>query len=449
MNAMNRLRPALAVILDAHGRWGRAALGLFALASLWLTAPANLGLGLALLAAGVALHAGWRRGARPDAVGCATLVLVVWLTLRYALQRAGFGEPGLQRAQAGYIDWLAPLAFAALAALVPAGQGRRWLARLWGLALAGCTLGVLGFLIARGPAVLWSGERLGFHLNRPLGIGLYAGVFLVLLVANARRAWSVAGPWRWPLRIGGLGLIALHAQVLVSAQNRTTWLALLLVMAGAAVVALWRRRKGGAPSWRRTLLVATAAGLVLAVLGFANRAAFEQRYVVERDVVATLGSEGLDAAPVSSITARLRLWRFVLESWPQAPWIGHGFGGMQDVVDARARQHYALPTGERFDHAHDSYLQTLWTQGVIGVALWTALIVLLLRDVLRAARVDAGVRAQLPAVWAALGFVAVWACFDYRLSHPDMRCFSILLLLSLRLLGQAGTEGSAAPSSSA
>ena len=48
-----------------------------------------------------------------------------------------------------------------------------------------------------------------------------------------------------------------------------------------------------------------------------------------------------------------------------------------------------------------------------------------------------------------LGFVAVWACFDYRLSHPDMRFFSILLLLSLRLLGQAGTDGSAAPSSSA
>lgn len=449
MHALIRMRAAATRVYVTHADWGRAALLLFALASLWLTAPANVGLGLSMLAAVFALTAGWRHGARPDAVGLATLALAVWLTLRYGLQCAGFGEPGLVKPQAGYIDWLAPLAFAALAALVPAGQRLRWLQRLWGLAIAGCTLGVLGFLIARGPALLWSGERLGFHLSRPLGIGLYAGVFLVLLAAGARRAWPVAGPWRWPLRIAGFALMALYAQVLVSAQNRTTWLALLLVMAGAAGVLLWRRRRGDARSWRRLLLTGAVAVLGLVAIVYANRTAFEQRYVVERDVVATLGAEGLEAAPVSSITARLRLWRFVLESWPQAPWIGHGFGGMQRVIDARARDHYALPAGESFDHAHNGYLQTLWTQGATGVALWALLVLLLLRDVHRAARVDPRVRAWLPAVWGTLGFVAVWACFDYRLSHPDMRCFSILLLLSLRLLGQAGTDGPAPPSSCA
>ncbi|HMZ12170.1 MAG TPA: hypothetical protein PKW88_15755, partial [Plasticicumulans sp.] len=89
---------------------------------------------------------------------------------------------------------------------------------------------------------------------------------------------------------------------------------------------------------------------------------------------------------------------------------------------------------------HNSYLQTLWTQGAIGILLWALLVGLLLRDVQRAARVDPRVRAWLPAVWGALGFVAVWACFDYRLSHPDMRFFSILLLLGLRLLGTAGSD---------
>lgn len=442
------MRRAAARVQATHGLWGRAALLLFALASLWLTAPANLGLGLALLAAVFALAGAWQCGARPDAVGLVTLALVVWLTLRFGLQRAGFGESGLIKPQAGYVDWLAPLAFAALAALVPAGQHLRWLQWLWGLAIAGCTLGVLGFLIARGPAVLWSGERLGFHLNRPLGIGLYAGVFLVLLAAGTRRAWSVAGPWRWPLRIAGIALFALHVQVLVSAQNRTTWLALLLVMLAAGGAVLWQRRRRGARSWRRLLLAGTAAVLVLAAIGLANRTVFEQRFLAERDVVATIGSDGLAAAPASSITARLRLWQFTLHRWADAPLIGHGFGGLQDVVDAQERERVALPDGERYDHLHNSYLQTLWTQGAIGVALWALLVALLLRDVHRAARADPRVRAWLPAVWGTLGFVAVWACFDYRLSHPDMRCFSILLLLSLRLLGQAGTEGSAPSSSS-
>ncbi|WP_347278783.1 O-antigen ligase family protein [Plasticicumulans sp.] len=441
MSAMNRLRPALAVIFDAHGRWGRAALGLFALASLWLTAPANLGLGLALLAAGGALFAGWRRGGRPDAVGFATLALLVWLVLRYGLQLAGIAEPELVKPQSGWLDWMTPLVFATLAVLIPPGCRLPWLRRLWALALLGCTLGVIGFLIGRGPLVLWSGERLGFHLNRPLGIGLYAGVFVVGLVAARQQWWSLAPPWRWPLRIGGLMLLALHLQVLASAQNRTTWLALLVVAAGAGLAGLWRRRKGSArPAPRRTGLAVLGAVLLLAVFGYANRQAFEQRLEAEQEVVATVGEAGLAAASASSITTRLRLWQFVLERWPQAPLLGHGFGGLQTVVDTQLRPRAALMAGEAYDHVHNSYLQALWTQGAIGILLWALLVGLLLRDVQRAARVDPRVRAWLPAVWGALGFVAVWACFDYRLSHPDMRFFSILLLLGLRLLGTAGSD---------
>lgn len=438
-------RAAWAAVRDRRQVWGLAGLALYALASVWQTAPANLGLAIALLA----VACGLRRGLRSDAVGAATLALAVWLCVRYALQCAGVGEPGLIKPQAGFVDWLAPLTFALLATLVPATARLAWLRRLWLLAMAGCALGVLGFLIARGPGVLWSGERLGYHLNRPLGIGLYAGVFVVVLVASARCWWACAGRWRWPVRIAGLAAIVLFLQVLVGAQNRATWLALLLVAAGALVAGLYGRwRSGRAPAWRRLGLGLVMVAAALAAAVATNRGAFE-RLGSEREVIAAIGDGGLDTAPATSISARLRLWQFTLRRWPDAPLLGHGFGGLQDVVDAQERARVALPAGERYDHVHNSYLQTLWTQGVIGVVLWTLLVALLLRDGIRAARVNAQVRALLPVVWGALGFVAVWACFDYRISHPDMRCFAILLLLSLRLLGQAGSDDAQAPSTSA
>lgn len=44
---------------------------------------------------------------------------------------------------------------------------------------------------------------------------------------------------------------------------------------------------------------------------------------------------------------------------------------------------------------------------------------------------------MVPAMWAILAFTAIWSFFDFRLSHPDMRFFTILMLLSLRLLGRS------------
>lgn len=436
-------------LVERPGAWGRPALLLFALASVWQTAPANLGLGFALLAAGFALRQHWQKGDRPDAVGYAAILLMVWLSLRIVLQGFGLADAALVRPAAGYVDWLAPLSFVLLASLMSPAHWRRWLCLLWLLALAGCTIGVLGFLLAKGPMILWSDQRLGFHLNRALGIGLYAGVFLILLVASARYWWQVASPWRWPVRVLALALILLYGQVQFSAQNRSTWLALLIVVLVALPWWGWRMRRSNALGWQRLVLLSLVIGGILVMAGIANRNALQARLGAEHDVVRTISETGLSSTSYSSISARLRLWQFVLTRWPDARWMGHGFGGMQETVDAFGRGIAHRPDEERFDHVHNSYLQTLWTQGVIGVALWTALIVLLLRDVHRAARFNAEVRALLPALWAALGFVALWACFDYRLSHPDMRCFSILLLLSLRLLGQAGTEGSTAPSSSA
>ena len=421
-------------------RIGVFGLGLFALTSVWKTAPGHIGIALCLPAVALAL---WQRRHLPwDAASALTTLVALWLCARYALQAwGGLAEPGLLTPKEVFIDWLFVPMFALLA-ILPCDDPVRRLRRLWMLAMLGFTFGVISYLWQRGLGVLWSGERLGFHLNRALGVGLYAGAFAVALIATARLWWSVAGTLRWPARIAGIALIALNLEVLLTAQNRSTYLALAIVAAGAVAITVWRtlHNRNARPGQRRLalgLIGALVAGLLLA----GNLDAVQKRIEHERGTIQTVLTEGLDAAPAASVTVRLRLWRYVLQRFPDAPLLGHGFGDVKDIIDRDVRPVAALNEGERYDQVHNSYLQTLWGQGLIGTALWLALSLVLIRDAVRAARSDRQRQMLLPAMWAVLAFTAVWAMFDYRLSHPDMRFFSILLLLSLRLLGQRESTG--------
>ena len=424
-------------------RLGVFGLGLFALTSVWKTAPGHIGLALCLPAIGLAV---WQRRRLPwDAAGALTALLALWLSARFALQTwGGIAEPGLLTPKDVFIDWLFVPLFALLA-LLPCEDPVRRLRRLWMLALLGFALGVANFLWQRGLAVLWSGDRLGFHLNRALGVGLYAGCFAVALIATARQWGAVAGSLRWPARIAGVALIGLNLEVLLTAQNRSTYLAFAVVAAGAVAIAVVRtlRNRSARPGQRRLalgLIGVLVAGFILA----GNLDAVQKRIESERTAIQTVLTDGLDAAPAASVTVRLRLWRYVLERFADAPLIGHGFGDVKDIIDRDLRPRVALLENERYDHVHNSYLQTLWGQGLIGSALWAALAWVLIRDAVRAARTDRQRQALLPAMWAVLAFTAVWAMFDYRLSHPDMRFFSILLLLSLRLLGLPARTGARA-----
>lgn len=424
-------------------RIGVFGLGLFALASVWKTAPGHIGIALCLPAIALAL---WQRRRLPwDAASALTALVALWLCARYALQSwGGLAEPGLLTPKDVFIDWLFVPVFALLA-ILPCDDPVRRLRRLWLLAMLGFAFGVISFLWQRGLPVLWSGKRLGFHLSRPLGVGLYAGAFAVALMATTRLWWSVAGGLRWPARITGVALIALNLEVLLTAQNRSTYLALAIVAAGAVAIAVWQtlRNRNARPGQRR-LALGLIGALVACLLLAGNLEAVQKRIEHERSTIQTVLSEGLDAAPAASVTVRLRLWRYVLQRFPDAPLLGHGFGDVKDIIDRDVRPHAALLEGERYDQVHNSYLQTLWGQGLIGTALWAALALVLIRDAVHAARTDRQRQMLLPAMWAVLAFTAVWAMFDYRLSHPDMRFFSILLLLSLRLLGMPERTGARA-----
>jgi O-antigen ligase len=423
-----------AAMTNAATRLGPFGLYLFALAAVWKTAPGHIGIALALLAVLLPLCTAPRRAW--DTVAKLSATLAGWLLVRGVLQWQGLGEPGLSDSAGVFEDWMFLLLFAPLAALPVTDRVKR-AGLLWGLAMLGFTLGIADFLHLRGVQVLWSGERLGFHLAKPLGIGLYAGCFLIVVAATWRWWWN-ARAWRWPVRVLGLATLGLNLEVLITVQNRSTYLGLALVSSVAVGWRLWSAaRTPVAGQWRSVALVGFCAILMGAALIGVNRDVVQQRLGAEQDVVQSIEAEGLERAPASSISIRLHLWRYALERFADAPLIGHGFGNLTHVVDRDLRQRVALTPDEIYDHVHNTYLQTLWTQGLLGTGLWALLILALLRDVIRAARRDARVRESMPAIWGVLGFIAVWAFFDYRLSHPDMRFFTVLLLLSLRLLGQS------------
>lgn len=416
--------------------FGRAGLHVLAFSALWKTAPAYVALGAALLPAVTGMPDTRRR--HFDGVARIALALAAYLALRAGLQAFGIGDPALFDRSEVLVDWMLPLAFAPLL-LASLTDPVRQTTTLWLCALAGCTVGIVSFLAARGIDVLWSGERLGFHLKRPLGIGLYAGCFVILLVGTWRRWWHAAR-WRVAASLGAIGSIVLYLEVLISAQNRSTFLGL----AAALVVGIAFAFLAGSQRRRGLPLLALALASGVAILGL-NRGVLEQRLTAEQDVVQTIRSSGLDAAPPSSITARLHMWRYAAEGIRNAPLLGNGFGNLRQAMERDLDVRTIFPEQAGYDHVHNTYLQTLWSQGLIGAGLWGALIAALLRDVVRAARHDPRVQELLPTIIATSVFIAIWAFFDYRLSHPDMQFFSILALLSLRLLGQAGRTNHFAP----
>ncbi len=412
-------------------------LGAFALFSLFKTAPAHLGIALALPAAFIGV---WQQRRFPwSAATWAAVTVALWICVRYGLQLGGgMVENGLYDQKDVFIDWLFVPIFALLAA-IPCDDPVTRMRRLWLLAGLGFVVGIVGFLWSKGLPSLWSGERLRFHLDRPLGVGLYAGCLAIALIATAKHWWTVGGRYRWPLRIGGVVLAALFLQVVISTRNRSNYLGLAVLIAVALVYGVVTAMRHPQRRSSKQILAACVVGLLIALTAVgANFETITGRFVAEKAAFDTVLEQGLENAPPASITVRLRLWQYVLERFPEAPALGHGFGDLRDVIDRDLLPRGGLIEGERYDHVHNSYLQTLWTQGLVGVLLWSLLSLILIADAVRAGRHNPQVSALLPAMWGILIYTAVWAAFDYRLSHPDMRFFTILLLLSLRLLGQAG-----------
>jgi O-antigen ligase len=198
-----------------------------------------------------------------------------------------------------------------------------------------------------------------------VAVGLY-GVGLVLgglgsdfpigdrsfaLFALLGTAWYVAA-WRYNSRRGlwqGIAIVALIGASL----SRTALVAALILFP------LSQASLRHVAAWVRTSLV------VALVVGLSYLAVSQVELVRERfftgDIGFTVGGTGVN------VSGRDELWRTVLASWSESPWIGKGAGSSSEALES------AL--GPEEGQVHNDYLRILHDYGVFGLVLWLLAIV--------------------------------------------------------------------------
>jgi len=155
------------------------------------------------------------------------------------------------------------------------------------------------------------------------------GVFIAQYLGRSHRSWNVAA--------------AFLSVTLLRTLSKTTIAAFI---AGEALLLL----RDSAITRRKLLAIVAAAGLVVAAFWRLIEAYFE--------VYTTTGNEA------ETLTGRVGIWDYTLESSLEHPWIGHGFHSFRNVVPA-------FGVFEAW-HAHNELLQLFYTYGIVGLLLFIA-----------------------------------------------------------------------------
>jgi exopolysaccharide production protein ExoQ len=165
----------------------------------------------------------------------------------------------------------------------------------------------------------------------PNAIGLICafGVFMAQYLSRSHRSWNVAAVF---LSI-----------TLLRTLSKTTIAAFI---AGEALLLI----RDSAVTRRKLLAIVVTSGLVVAAFWKLIAAYFE--------VYTTTGNEA------ETLTGRVGIWDYVLESALEQPWIGHGFHSFRNVVPA-------FGVFEPW-HAHNELLQLFYTYGIVGILLFIA-----------------------------------------------------------------------------
>lgn len=408
---------------DVSGRIGLVGLALFSL--LAFTSPIGISLGSILMLAALMLEREyWAQLATPSVM--LSLVFAIYVLVRGGLAMHAF--PAHDDIPRHMLGWLG-LAFW----FVPAF----WISRVEGrdrymllLALTGLLAGSFVGAYEHGVTIFTAG-RDDFRI-RPISLSLYCSFLLFAIWIYLPDQWhrlKAFPAWmRGLLAVGAVLCTGVLVQILIRGQSRGSWLAVListLVLIGWS----WRRYRSSVSLRLRAgivaFLVAVGAGLVMVNSDFILR-----KLTFENHVAQAVYSDGLDAAPVSSMTHRLALWAFAIETIPQHVFFGVGPAVgeylMADSEDPKLQS--PQNSYEPFDHFHNFYLQALMDLGIVGFVLFVAMVAAALREAVRNVRHGGGDKVRLVFAGIALLTTAIWSLFDFRAVHWDWRGYWYLLM---------------------
>jgi O-antigen ligase len=221
----------------------------------------------------------------------------------------------------------------------------------------------------------------------------------------------------------------------------------LIFLALMVVPALWtdKETRGDNPErHKRTLIVIATRALLIAVL--VGVTAMAVVWVGGERVVSNLStvSDELkpEAEPGRWNTSRMEMWGATWRMIKEHPGVGIGFGGYWIAI---ARYHDASGTYTP-QQAHNDYLEILASGGIVGVAIWLCLIVLVLRRLRRVLLVEDSFR-RAAALGALVGLVgvAIHSLFDFglHLTIDAALCVALVAIGTADIQGRAQRVGKA------
>jgi O-antigen ligase len=180
--------------------------------------------------------------------------------------------------------------------------------------------------------------------------GIMMAFFTCAALFWAMHARSTRGRALW----GGVAVLA-AASILFLSVGRTGYLSLVLSVTVFAVIALMCRP--------RLLLGVIGAGVLALVVVFAVSSQFQQR-----TLQAWEEARSSNPANVTSVGARVQVWRFAVEQIQERPWIGAGTGSYPVL----AAEHFDSPEmcATICPHPHNQFIFFLFELGVVGLLVF-------------------------------------------------------------------------------
>lgn len=226
-------------------------------------------------------------------------------------------------------------------------------------------ISAFGFLFLTWALFMSGTNRVGGFIN-PIPYATALGA--VLLVVFSLALWGGRGKERLMFSILGVGLLS----ALFMTQTRGVIVPALFLCGGLLFIYSMQRLKAPA-----TLILFGMFVSLIAVLGseiFRDRVNQTQ---VELDAIAIGDKSG-------SIGLRIQMWEAALRIWKDSPIIGVGDGHKAILKELHSEGHVTDKLlSFSPSHYHNQYLDFLVKKGVLGLALFLTIMVLLLQLLLR------------------------------------------------------------------
>ncbi len=197
------------------------------------------------------------------------------------------------------------------------------------------------------------------------GAGPYSTHLVLILPLLFPLAWPVAEAHHASMR----GVIVAFLLVIGAAAytaNRAVWVAFGVQLG----VLVWTWHRSGSNGTHDMALLRRLAALAGVVIALAFAATMVERY--ER-----LFQLAPHARATVASDLRPRIWSVAIERFEHAPWLGHGFGREILADDFRPLTPVGVDHPEIL-HGHNAFLDVALELGIVGLATFVAVLVLLL-----------------------------------------------------------------------